>query len=65
MENIFLFNNFEDEWDINDLQDIDTQEAYCVLALEISDKKIYGAEKLDSALEVILTDIEESEINEN
>ncbi len=65
MENIFLFNKFEDGWNIKDLQDIDAQEAYCVYALEIPDEKIYGTEILDSGLEVILTDIEISEINED
>lgn len=65
MENIFLFNTFEDGWNINDLQDIDAQEAYCVFALEIPDEKIYGTEILDYGLEVILTDIEKNELNED
>ena len=65
MENIFLFNEFEDGWDINDLQDIDAQEAYCVYALEIPDEKIYGTEILDSKLEITLKDIVINEINED
>lgn len=65
MENIFLFNTFENGWNINDLQDIDAQEAYCVFTLEIPDEKIYGTEILDCGLEVILTDIEISELNKD
>lgn len=65
MENIFLFNTFEDGWNINDLREIDAQEAYCVHALEIPDEKIYGTEMIDSGLEVILTDLEKSELNED
>jgi len=64
MENIFLFDEFEDNWDMNDLQDIDAQEAYCVYALEIPDEKIYSTEILDTGLEVILTDIKNCELHE-
>lgn len=65
MENIFLVNRFEDGWGTNELSDLDAQEAYCIYALEIPDEKIYGTEMLDSGLEIILTDLEKSELNED
>lgn len=65
MENIFLISQFEDGWNIDDLYDIDTQEAYCLHALEIPDDKIYGTEIVESGLEIILTDLDKAELNED
>jgi len=67
MESVFLVNKFEDGWDIIDLEsDIYTQEEYCVDVLEIPDEKIYGTEMIGiGLLEIVLTDIEEPELEED
>ena len=64
MENIFLINQFKAGWDVDDLHDIDSQEAYCIYALEIPDEKIYGTEMAEETLEVVLTDIDKSELTQ-
>jgi len=61
MENIFLINTFEEGWNTNDLLDVYSQEAYCIFNLDIPDEKIYGTEILNDGMEVILTDISQSE----
>ncbi len=65
MENIFLIKKFDDGWDMRDLHDIDTQEAFCIDSLEIPDEKIYGTEIVGKSLEIILTDISKNEISED
>ena len=65
MENIFLINRFEDGWEMHDLEDIDTQEIYCVESLEIPDEKIYGTEIVANGLEIILTDLSKEELRED
>ena len=67
MESIFVINKFESGWDMNDLaSDIYAQEEYCTEALEIPDEKIYGTEMIaNGLLEVVLTDINKKEMNED
>ena len=65
MENVFLINRFEDGWEMKDLEDIDSQETYCIDSLEIPDEKIYGTEIVHSGLEVILTDLSKNELYED
>jgi hypothetical protein len=67
MESIFVVNKFESGWDLMDLQ-VDTyiQEEYCIDVLEIPDDKIYGTEIIGNGLlEIVLTDLEKSELNED
>ncbi|WP_296824787.1 hypothetical protein [Sulfurovum sp.] len=67
MESIFVVNKFEEGWDTKELiQDIFTQEEYCIQALEIPDEKIYGTEMIgQDLLEIVLTDISENELNDD
>lgn len=67
MESIFVVNKFESGWDLIDLQeDTYIQEEYCIDILEIPDDKIYGTEMIgDGLLEIVLTDLEKSELNED
>ncbi len=65
MENTFLIKKFDDGWDMRDLSDIDTQEAYCIDSLEIPDDKIYGTEIIGKSLEIILTGISSNEVSED
>ncbi|MDD3500765.1 hypothetical protein [Sulfurovum sp.] len=67
MESIFMIKKFDDGWDINQLtNDIYAQEEYCIEALEIPDEKIYGTEMVaNGLLEVVLTDIQKNELNED
>jgi len=65
MENIFVIKKFEDGWEMRDLEDIDTQEMYCLESLEIPDEKIYGTEIVNNGLEIILTDLSRNELNED
>ena len=64
MENIFLINQFKAGWNVNDLRDIDSQETYCICALKIPDEKIYGTEMTGETLEIVLTDIDKSELTQ-
>jgi len=67
MESIFIVNTKTSEWDIPELmEDIDTQEAYCIEVLEIPDEKIYGTEMIDKGmLEIVLTDLQSEELEED
>ena len=67
MESVFVINKFEGGWDLDDLRnDIYVQEEYCIEALEIPDEKIYGTEMIaNGLLEVVLTDIDKNEMNED
>ena len=67
MESIFVINKFECGWDITELtDDIYTQEAYCIEALEIPDEKICSTEMIaNGLLEVVLSDIDKREMNED
>ena len=67
MESIFVVNKFELGWDVIDLLgDTFLQEEYCVDVLEIPDEKIYGTEMIDNGrLEIVLTDLEKSELSED
>jgi hypothetical protein len=67
MESIFVVNKFESGWNIIDLQeDTYIQEEYCIDVLEIPDEKIYGTEMIGNGLlEIVLTDIDQSELNED
>lgn len=67
MESVFMINKFDDGWDLEELaSDIYAQEEYCIEALEIPDEKIYGTEMIgNSLLEVVLTDIQKSELCED
>jgi hypothetical protein len=62
-----MIKKFDDGWDINQLtNDIYAQEEYCIEALEIPDEKIYGTEMVaNGLLEVVLTDIQKNELNED
>ena len=67
MESIFVVNKFENGWDMFDLQeDVYAQEEYCTIALDIPDEKIYDTEMIGhNLLEIVLTDIDKSELNED
>lgn len=67
MESVFMIKKFDDGWDPSELaQDIYSQEEYCIEALEIPDEKICGTEMIGSdLLEVVLTDIQKSELYED
>jgi hypothetical protein len=67
MESVFMIKKFDDGWDLAELaHDIYAQEEYCIEALEIPDEKIYGTEMIGKTLlEVVLTDIHKSELNED
>jgi len=67
MESVFMIKKFDDGWDIKQLaSDIYAQEEYCIEALEIPDEKIYGTEMVaNGLLEVVLTDIQKNELNED
>ena len=67
MERVFMIKKFDDGWDIKQLaNDIYAQEEYCIEALEIPDEKIYGTEMVaNGLLEVVLTDIQKNELNED
>ena len=67
MESIFVVKKFESGWDIMDLEeDTYIQEEYCIDVLEIPDEKIYGTEMIgDGLLEIVLTDIQKNELNED
>jgi hypothetical protein len=67
MESVFIVNKFESGWDIEVLaDDIYAQEEYCTEALNIPDEKIYGTEMIDNGLlEIVLTDIKTSELNDD
>ena len=67
MESIFVVKRFELGWDVLDLlTDTYLQEEYCTEILEIPDEKIYGTEMIeDGQLEIVLTDLEKSELTED
>lgn len=67
MESVFMIKKFDDGWDLGELaHDIYAQEEYCTEALEIPDEKIYGTEMIGKTLlEVVLTNIQKSELNED
>jgi hypothetical protein len=67
MESIFVVKQFELGWDILDLvADTYLQEEYCIDVLDIPDEKIYGTEMIeDGRLEIVLTDLEKSELTED
>jgi len=67
MESIFVVNKFESGWDLMEIEmDTYVQEEYCIDVLEIPDEKIYGTEMIGNGLlEIVLTDLEKSELSED
>jgi len=67
IESIFVVNRFESGANIAALyDDVYAQESYCIDVLEIPDEKIYGTEMIGKdLLEVVLSDIEKEELNED
>lgn len=65
MVNVFRIKKFEGGWSPANLQDVSVQEEYCALALDIPDDKIFGTEMIGNSLEVILSDLNESELHDD
>jgi len=67
IESIFVVNRFESSVNVAEMyDDVYAQESYCIDVLEIPDEKIYGTEMIGKALlQVVLSDIEKEELNED
>lgn len=65
MVSVFHVKKFEGGWSLANLQDPSVQEEYCSLALDIPDEKIYETMMVGNSLEVVLTDLDESELQDD